>query len=333
MKKRFCVAMMLIISVFALTGCGSTPPPEKIDRWENGETATYKISMLTADWFVNTNVPVESSETPTEAMYAKRPGVQVLPTAVDGQMTYTISQNQQGQWVFDVTMTVDQTYTVSDFVSGWESLIKDESIVQKNNNNTVAFTSSMTSQAVFNKLHDGGKPVSSFKYVKSVVVFNDEDLKHAVAYNDFYTETTYQDNKAVTKFDDKTGTAGREKEKTVDIGSSLVFDNEAMLLAIRSINMEDLRKSQQMTLDFFNSTEQAKQQIAVAYGTDSFKFNKNEETTYYRIAATPIGTGYAYYFYIEKTDTILPSGSSFSSPIPTYKLVQMNQGYMNFAKI
>ncbi len=333
MKKTLCVVMMLIISIFAFAGCGGAAAPEKLDRWEDKESETYKISLLTANWFEGTSVEPINGEVPTDKIYTKTAGVPIVPQAVDGEMKYTISQND-GKWVLDVTMWVKQTYATANFVSNWKSVVTDSTVYEENGN-TVTFTSTMTSQAVFNQLHDGGKPVSSFKTVKSVVVFNDEDLKHAVAYNDYRTETAYEDNKAITKFDDKTNTADKQTEKTVDVGSDLIFDNEAMLLAIRSINLEQLRSAQQMTLDFFNGTEQAKQQIAVAYGTDSFKFNANDENApaYYRIAATPVGTGYAHYYYIEQHDKIMPSGSSFSNQIPAYKLEQMNQGYMNFARV
>lgn len=327
MKKTLCIALMLVLSVFAFAGCSSTPVPEKLDRWENGETNTYEITMLTpemgfpdGEWY----------------KYPEAAGVQIMPESIEegSVLEYAISKNQNGQWVFEVKMTVKQTYAASNLPADWQNSVPQslKDLVSVNGN-TATLTSTMQSTAVFNTVYNSGKPVSSTKTVKSFVVYNNEEVKPALAYNDFVSTATYEGKMATAKFTDNIGEANKPAQKTVDIGDGLVFDNEAMLLAIRSVDFDVLRTAGSTTLSFFNSVEQAMQSITVAYGSDSYTFETGDDAPkYYRIAATPTGMGYPYYYYFEQEEKIAPLGGA-GNKIPKYKMVQMNQGYMHFEAV
>lgn len=318
MKKTLCLILALMLAVTVFAGCTGNQPPTQIDRWLDGEQRTYKISLLT-----------ESVAPDDYYAYPETAGVQVKPTAIeDGSyMTYTVSQNN-GNWVFDISMTVIQTYSTAKFTDGWQDNVGEA--VYTVNGNTVTFTSTMTSQAVFGKIADGATPVSSTKTVKSVVVYNNQDLNHEVAYNDYTTSTTYADGKATTSFTDRTGNVtDKQQQKTVDIGSDMIFDNEAMLLAVRSVDMSDLAEAGSTTLKFFNSTEQDTQDVTVAYNTNTYKF-AGDETEYIRIGAVPTGMGYPYYYYCEKKETMAPPASAAGRAINKYIIVRMSQGYMHF---
>ena len=83
MKKTLSLVFALVLAVFAFTGCSGTTPPSQIDRWEAGETRTYKISMIT-----ETSAPDDYYDYPETA------GVQVKPDSIsdDSYMTYEISE-------------------------------------------------------------------------------------------------------------------------------------------------------------------------------------------------------------------------------------------------
>lgn len=318
MKKTLSLVFALVLAVFAFTGCSGTTPPSQIDRWEAGETRTYKISMIT-----ETSAPDDYYDYPETA------GVQVKPDSIsdDSYMTYEISE-ENGNWVLEIKMTVKQTYSLDDFTDNWQSVIDDSGIYTVDNG-SVTFTSTMTSRAVFGKIALGGAPVSSSKTVKGAVVYWNSNLDKEVAYNDYSTETTYSDGSAATKFTDNTGDVeGKLDETTVSVGTDLIFDNEAMLLAIRSIDMAGLAEASSTTLNFFNSTEQATQEVTVAYDGNSPYTLPGDSTEYIRVGAVPTGKGYPYYYYCEQTEKMAPPVAG--DLIYKYVIVRMSQGYMHF---
>ena len=101
-----------------------------------------------------------------------------------------------------------------------------------------------------------------------------------------------------------------------------------MLLAIRSIDMAGLAEASSTTLNFFNSTEQATQEVTVAYDGNSPYTLPGDSTEYIRVGAMPTGMGYPYYYYCEQTEKMAPPVAG--DLIYKYVIVRMSQGYMHF---
>lgn len=320
MKKITCLILALTMGLFVLAGCGGSVDPSKTDRWQEGENALFKITMLKED---DEDIP----------QYHKEEGVQVLPSSVSplSNMTYAISKDGKGNWVFDVTLLVVQSYDASAFADGWKDIVPQSAYVEANGE--VTFTSVMTSRAVFGSVAAGAKPVSSEKTVKSTTVYYNKDLKYTVSYNDFKTTVAYDNGKAVATFDDKTGTVkNKEKSVTADVGTDLLFDNEAMLLAVRSVDFSVMEKNNTISLNFFNAVEQNKQEIAVVFDTDEYVFEGDAtETNYVKVAANPRGMGYPYFFYFEQKETSPPINPG--DRIFQYQMVKLCQGYLCYEKV
>lgn len=331
MKKLFSFAILLVALVFAFAGCSNTPVPSTTERWNAGETKRYEINLLTSDMALSKGFNDPEKKQGDCYEYPKNAGVQVKPNDIlDGSyMEYTISK-EGSNWVFDLEMSVIQKYEAAEFAEGWEEKIPQENIVGKDST-FVTLKSTMTSKAVFGSIKDGERPVSSTKTVNSVVVFYNSDLKIDVDHNDFTTTATYDESSVKSTFTDRAGNTGKPSEATVNTGSGFIFDNEAMLLAIRSVDMVTLKEAGSTSLNFYNAIEQKTQKVTVAYISDSFTFNNTQEDApkYMRVGCTPEGMGYPYYFYFEQQTKIAP-------PVPgdminQYQLAEMNQGYMNFS--
>lgn len=328
MKKILCLILALAMSIFVFSGCGGTPDPNKVDRWQDGETGTYTIRLVDKD--------LDGSD------FYEYPAVQgapVVPLAVEdgSQMTFKISTDEKSNWVFDVKVTILQTFDASDFADdSWkEGLDEGEDKDYTLSNGKVTFTTTMTSQAVFDTIADGGKPISSTKAVKGVTVLRAQNTKQIKAYrNDFETSVQYENGVAKATFTDNTGTVDKPKNVEVNVGTGLLFDNEAMMLAVRSINFSVLERNNTVTLNFFNAVEQKTQTVSVVFDTQTFQFEDDENApNYIRVAANPSSMGYPYYFYFEQHDKMPNYGSSGGSGILRYYMVRMCQGYLCFEKV
>ena len=326
MKRAFSIITLLIAMIFVFTACSTTPTPSIVDRWADGETATFKISL--AD---ETNVKDFENEVPK---YNKVPGAQVKPSKVDGQLTYQVNK-VDGQWQFFVSMIVAETYAKTDLPSDWQSTLADANITAQEDGSNVIISSAMASYSVFGTVYNESAPVSSYKFVQGAMVYYNEETQPSLAINNFETETTYADGKATTKFEDHTGTvANKQSQTTVELEDGLVFDNESLLLAIRSVDMAMLAEASTISLSFFNSVEQTSQGVIVAISSDEYKLDDNSDELTYRIGVSlDTVSAYSYYMYFEQSKTIGHPSGSIGKPVVKQELVEMNSGYMHFERV
>lgn len=325
MKRSFSIIALLVAMVFVLTACGGPAVPTHTDRWANGETASFVISL--AD---ETNVKDFAEEVPT---YNKVPGAQVKPTDVTGTLELETSYNDN-IWHFEVKMQVEETYTTGQLPSDWKATLDDAQIPYTQNGNNVVITTKMESMANFGTVYNKKLPVYSAKGVTGVVVYYNEDTQPALSVNDFVSEVSYSDDKANVKFNDKTGTVtSKPATATVDT-EDFFFDNEMLILAVRSIDMEMLAEASTTTFESFNSVEQQMQTITVALSSDEYKLDESKDDLTYRVGVSVEGvSAYSYFMYFEQIKTIPHPGGGIGKPIMQQQLVEMNSGYMHFERV
>lgn len=325
MKRALSIIALLVAMVFVFTGCSNTPTPTIADRWADGETVTFNISL--AD---ETNVKDFAEEVP---VYNEVAGAQVKPSKVDGTLTYNVNK-VDGKWVLTTAMVVAETYPASKLPTDWKTTLDSAEIIYTQNGSDVIITSMMGSESVFGTVYNQTSPVSSKKGVFGVMVYYNEQKAPALTINNFETETTYADGKATTKFDDKTGTVtNREKETTVDLDDEFVFDNESLLLAIRSIDMAMLAEANTMSLNFFNSVNQKVEGVTVAISSDEYQLEGEDKLTYRIGVSLDTVSSYSYFMYFEQTEKIAHPGGGVGAPIMQQQLVEMNSGYMHFERV
>ena len=327
MKKSFSIIALLVAMVFVFAACGGPAVPTLSDRWQDGEFMSFDISLTDV-----TNVKDFMDEVPT---FSKVAGAQVKPDDADGTLAFQTKKEAGNVWNFEVGMMVEETYFASKLPANWKSILDDADIDYVEENGKVVITSTMMSQAKFGTIYNAKAPVSSKKEVKGVIVYYDEEINPQIAVNDYKTETTYADEKATTKFVDNTGTVtNREAQKVVEIGDDFIFDNEAFLLAIRSIDMEMLAEANTTSLSFFNSAEQKVQGVTVAISSAEYKLDDNKDDLTYRVGVSlDSASTYAYFMYFEQREiTTSPSGT-VGTTVQKQELVEMNSGYMHFERV
>ena len=326
MKRALSIIALLVAMVFVFAGCSSTPVPTIADRWADGEEVFFKISLADEN-----NV----KDFETEILdYKEVAGAQVKPSKADGMLGYRVS-NKDGNWVFEIEMYVAETYSTSQLPADWKSVLDDAEITYEQNGSNVVIYSVMASQSVFGTVYNQSSPVSSMKEVVGVMVYYNEQIQPSLTVNNFKTSTTYADGKATTKFEDKTGTVtNRQDETTVDLDDQFVFDNETLLLAIRSVDMAMLVEANTTNLVFFNSVNQKVEGVTVAIGSDSYKLDENSEKLTYRVGVSlDTVSAYSYYMYFEQSEKIAHPGGGIGAPIMQQQLVAMNTGYLHFERI
>ncbi|MBR2030228.1 MAG: hypothetical protein IJ999_04925 [Clostridia bacterium] len=327
MKKSFSIIALLVAMVFVFTACGGPAVPTLKDRWQSGETMEFKISI--AD---KTNVKDFEEEVPT---FNKVAGAQVKPDSADGTLRMEVNKVENTFWNFNVIMEIAETYAKSELPSNWKDTLDKAEIPYAENGNSVAITSKMQSMANFGTIYNESSPKYSAKSVTGVMVYYDEEIQPQIAVNDYMTETTYADGKAKTKFNDKTGTVtNREKETAVDVGNDFIFDNEAFLLAIRSVDMEMLKEANTTSLSFFNSAEQKVQGVTVAMSSAEYKLDDNKDELTYRVGVSlDSASTYAYFMYFEQREMTTSASGTAGQLIPKQELVEMNSGYLHFERV
>ena len=327
MKKSFSIIALLVAMVFVFAACGGPAVPTLSDRWQDGEFMAFDISL--AD---ETNVKDFANEVPT---YNKVAGAQVKPVEVTGTLAFETTKQAGNVWNFDTAMYLAETYPVSSLPADWKTILDNADVdYDDSQSGKVVIASVMISQAKFGTVYNAKAPVSSAKEVKGVIVYYDEDINPQIAVNDYKTETTYANEKATTKFVDNTGKVdNRDAEKVVEIDDDFIFDNEAFLLAIRSIDMEMLKEANTTNLSFFNSAEQKVQGVTVAMSSAEYKLDDNKDDLTYRVGVSlDSASTYAYFMYFEQSKiTTSPSGS-VGATLPKQELVEMNSGYLHFER-
>jgi len=323
MKKSLSIIALLLAMIFVFTACSNPPTPELVDRWES-ETVTFVISKATED-----NVKDFEEEIP---VYSKVPGAQIEPEDVEGILTYSIAKSQNN-WVLEVEMFIRQTYSKDVLPSNWKDIFSDHNFnAYTEGSDGVIITSVMTSVCEFETVYDNGAPIRSEKRVSSVVVYYDEETKPSLAVNNFIAQTTYDDDEATTVFEDIAGTADKDDEYSVSLGDGQVFDNETMLMIVRSIDMEMLAEAKSMDINFYNQTEGAVQTATIVIADTGYKLDESEDT-YYRVGVNLKDvSGCAYFMYFEQKEKIAPP-EAIGKLIPQQQLVEMNSGYMHFERI
>ena len=325
MKRSFSIIALLVAMVFVLTACGGPAVPTLTDRWANGETALFEISL--AD---ETNVKDFEEEVPT---YNKVPGAQVKPTDVTGTLELETSYNDN-IWHFEVKMQVEETYATSQLPSDWKATLDDAQIPYTQNGNNVVITTEMQSMANFGTVYNQKTPVYSAKGVTGVVVYYNEDTQPELSVNDFVSQVSYSGGKATVNFDDKTGKVTNVPASATVDTEDFFFDNEMLLLAVRSIDMEMLSEAATTTFESFNSVEQKMQTITVAMSSDEYKLDDNKDDLTYRVGVSVDGvSSYSYFMYFEQSKTIPHPGGGIGKPIMQQQLVEMNSGYMHFERV
>ena len=327
MKKSFSIIALLVAMVFVFAGCGGAEVPTLADRWQDGEVMCFDISL--AD---ETNVKDFEEEVPT---YNKVAGAQVKPDDADGTLEMEVTKVENSSWDFAVKMEVEETYAKSKLPANWkETLDNAEEIAYVDNGNSVTITSEMQSMANFGTIYNESSPIYSEKSVTGVIVYYDEQVQPQISVNNYVTQTTYGDGKATTLFNDKTGTVtNRDAEKVVEIGDDFIFDNEAFLLAIRSIDMEMLTEASTTSLSFFNSAEQAVQGVTVAISSAEYKLDDNKDDLTYRVGVSlDSASTYAYFMYFEQSKITTSASGTVGATIPKQELVEMNSGYLHFER-
>lgn len=120
MKKKLLPILMaiVILSALALTACQSPIPNETAIRWENGETSTYKVSLLAVSQ--NTNNTIYDDKTFARELQLVNfvTTDEVRPSATTGTYTTTITQeNIDGDnfdWMYTTELSITNTYVVGD---------------------------------------------------------------------------------------------------------------------------------------------------------------------------------------------------------------------------
>ena len=330
MKKSFSIIALLVAMVFVFAACGGPAVPTLSDRWQDGEVMAFDISL--AD---ETNVKDFANEVPT---YNKVAGAQVKPESVNGTLRMEVNKVENTFWNFNVVMEVAETYPTSKLPADWKTILDDAGFVENTDysvsSGKVTITSKMQSMSNFGTIYNEQAPNYSAKGVFGVMVYYNEKIEPQIAVNDYLTETTYANEKATTKFVDNTGKVdNRDAEKVVEIGDDFIFDNEAFLLAIRSIDMEMLKEANTTNLSFFNSAEQKVQGVTVAMSSAEYKLDDNKDDLTYRVGVSlDSASTYAYFMYFEQSKiTTSPSGS-VGATLPKQELVEMNSGYLHFER-
>ncbi|MBR2303025.1 MAG: hypothetical protein IKA42_04415, partial [Clostridia bacterium] len=113
-----------------------------------------------------------------------------------------------------------------------------------------------------------------------------------------------------------------------------IFDNEAFLLAIRSVDMEMLKEANTTSLSFFNSAEQKVQGVTVAMSSAEYKLDDNKDELTYRVGVSlDSASTYAYFMYFEQREMTTSASGTAGQLIPKQELVEMNSGYLHFERV
>ena len=331
MKKSFSIIALLVAMVFVFAACGGPAVPTLTDRWQDGETMEFSISL--AD---ETNVKAFEEEVP---VYPAVAGAQVKPESVNGTLRMEVNKVENTFWNFNVVMEVAETYPTSKLPADWKTILDNAGFVENTDysvsSGKVTINSKMQSMSNFGTIYNEQAPNYSAKGVFGVMVYYDEEIQPQIAVNDYLTETTYNDGKATTKFVDKTGTVtNRDSQKVVEVGDDFIFDNETFLLAIRSINMEMLEDASTTSLTFFNSAEQKVQSVTVAMSSAEYKLDDNKDDLTYRVGVSlDSASTYAYFMYFEQSKQTTSASGTVGSTIAKQELVEMNSGYLHFERV
>ena len=327
MKRSFSIIALLVAMVFVFAACGGPVVPTLTDRWQDGEMMYFDISLAN-----ETNVKDFANEVP---VYSKVAGAQVKPDDAEGVLAFRTTKEAGNIWSFDVGMMIEETYSVSKLPADWKTIFDNADVsYDDSQSGKVVVSSSMMSNAKFGTIYNEKAPVSSMKEVNGIMVYYNEEIQPQIAINKYKTETTYADKKATTTFVDYTGTVtNKDAQKVVSLGDDFVFDNEAFLLAIRSIDMEMLSEATSTTLSFFNSSEQKVQNVTVAISSNEYKLDESKDDLTYRVGVgLDSSSNYAYYMYFEQREITTSASGTVGKAVQKQELVEMNSGYLHFER-
>ena len=226
MKKTFALLLLLVLTVGLLVGCTQASPTDKKIRWENDETWTYNIGLISAQSLETTNGTfykdfLYSGEiNPTNGEMDR-----LVPTALTGTYVITLTVDVAKELATVVTtQTMQATYPLDSIAN--LATFEEAELVVAQDESSVTLSSTTETEVVF-KNNTAQTPVSSSTKV-----------------NGFYVG---KQNQSVSKYEVKTEYETRGKKMyakitkdgttvETELASTSVIDNNQVLTYLRSFD-------------------------------------------------------------------------------------------------
>lgn len=237
MKKQISIFLIVVICASALltfAGCTSATAKNSC-RWLNGESYTYNVSLAGK---TSVSITTDSATTVEESDFevVTESGTdQVKPSAVSGTYTYTVSLVEAGVHQVVSHLSLDETYDGDAFTVESLNAMVDAGVAQVVGE-TVVVTTTIDSLCKFKYQSSDFPPIYSEKTVTGAYVG-----KERQAVNNYKVTCSYRyekKNYCDIVFSDFV-TASNNFSKTVKL-SSTTYDNEMLMLIIRSYDMTSL---------------------------------------------------------------------------------------------
>lgn len=224
MKKTFALLLLLVLTVGLLVGCNQVSSTEKKVRWENNETWTYDISLLSSESLTTTDGTYRqdflySGETNPVSGELDR----IVPEVLTGTYIVTLSVDTKNELTtVSTTQTMFATYSTN-YLGDLTPFETAELVVEKDNS-SVTLKSTTETQVVF-KNNTAQTPVSAHTKVNGFYIG-----KQNQSVSQYEVSTTYEVGSKNTVIQI---TKNGETAETTVSGNNIIDTNQ-VLTYIRS---------------------------------------------------------------------------------------------------